>query len=234
VPLFVLSPFLTFPDSLRHPCTTMPWTIWPALVVLWGVCWMFYGPIYCSWDWSQGRHDSEDLFNPIEGEEAIWPGNEMHSRFAGDFYELGSLSYNTLERNMPTLGDLDDENWPQEVLAETTEGLYPSTLGSSAPMSTVNGPRDKIRSQASATTLPNTDSAATNLTLARIETALLSSNDFSVASISGDGPSPHETSPTITKANHSDRASSSKHTQTEKHLCPYPDCTRCRQLFVVC
>ncbi|KAF2104949.1 hypothetical protein NA57DRAFT_51739 [Rhizodiscina lignyota] len=22
----------------------MPWTIWPALVVLWGVCWMFYNP----------------------------------------------------------------------------------------------------------------------------------------------------------------------------------------------
>jgi hypothetical protein len=28
----------------RRPlCTTMPWNIWPALVVLWGVCWMFYG-----------------------------------------------------------------------------------------------------------------------------------------------------------------------------------------------
>jgi hypothetical protein len=27
----------------RPPCTTMPWNIWPALVVLWGVCWMFYG-----------------------------------------------------------------------------------------------------------------------------------------------------------------------------------------------
>lgn len=26
----------------RPPCTTMPWSIWPALVVLWGVCWMFY------------------------------------------------------------------------------------------------------------------------------------------------------------------------------------------------
>jgi hypothetical protein len=25
-------------------CTTMPWTIWTALMVLWGVCWMFPGP----------------------------------------------------------------------------------------------------------------------------------------------------------------------------------------------
>lgn len=31
-----------FPNCFRHPCTTMPWTIWPALAVLWGVCWMFY------------------------------------------------------------------------------------------------------------------------------------------------------------------------------------------------
>lgn len=30
-----------FPSGQRYLCTTMPWTIWPALVVLWGVCWMF-------------------------------------------------------------------------------------------------------------------------------------------------------------------------------------------------
>ncbi|KAK3315964.1 hypothetical protein B0H66DRAFT_592224 [Apodospora peruviana] len=33
--------FDEFPSGIRHLCTTMPWTIWPALVVLWGVCWMF-------------------------------------------------------------------------------------------------------------------------------------------------------------------------------------------------
>ena len=33
-----------FPLGIRYPCTTMPWTIWPALAVLWGVCWMFYAP----------------------------------------------------------------------------------------------------------------------------------------------------------------------------------------------
>lgn len=31
-----------FPPRHRPPCRTMPWTILPALVVLWGVCWMFY------------------------------------------------------------------------------------------------------------------------------------------------------------------------------------------------
>ncbi len=37
----VSSVFSEFPNSIRPPCTTMPWIIWPALVVLWGVCWMF-------------------------------------------------------------------------------------------------------------------------------------------------------------------------------------------------
>jgi hypothetical protein len=31
-----------FPNKHRPPCTTMPWNIRLALVVLWGVCWMFY------------------------------------------------------------------------------------------------------------------------------------------------------------------------------------------------
>lgn len=32
----------------RPPCTTMPWTIPPALAVLWGVCWMFWPPLHHS------------------------------------------------------------------------------------------------------------------------------------------------------------------------------------------
>jgi hypothetical protein len=32
-----------FPNNFRLICTTMPWTIAPALLVLWGVCWMFFG-----------------------------------------------------------------------------------------------------------------------------------------------------------------------------------------------
>jgi hypothetical protein len=47
--ILILDTFFTgfseFPNSMRPPCTTMPWTIWPALLVLWGVCWMFYTPL---------------------------------------------------------------------------------------------------------------------------------------------------------------------------------------------
>lgn len=36
--------FFEFPDA-RHPLsTTWPWSIKPSLAVIWGVCWMFYGP----------------------------------------------------------------------------------------------------------------------------------------------------------------------------------------------
>ena len=36
--------FTEWPNSRRPLSTTWPWNIKPSLVVLWGVCWMFYGP----------------------------------------------------------------------------------------------------------------------------------------------------------------------------------------------
>ena len=39
-----LCDYSEFPRGWRPPCTTMPWNIRPALLVLWGVCWMFYPP----------------------------------------------------------------------------------------------------------------------------------------------------------------------------------------------
>ncbi|OJD29379.1 c2h2 transcription factor [Diplodia corticola] len=36
--------FSVFPGSVRPVSTTWPWTIKPALAVLWGVCWQFYEP----------------------------------------------------------------------------------------------------------------------------------------------------------------------------------------------
>jgi hypothetical protein len=40
--LFSFCNFSLLPNRHRPPCSTMPWDILPALVVLWGVCWMFY------------------------------------------------------------------------------------------------------------------------------------------------------------------------------------------------
>lgn len=41
--LLLLCKSSKFPDGDEPACTTMPWNILPALIVLWGVCWMFYG-----------------------------------------------------------------------------------------------------------------------------------------------------------------------------------------------
>lgn len=51
--------FFEYPDA-RHPLsTTWPWAIKLSLAVLWGVCWMFFGPLY--WD-------NEDYLTDREGE----------------------------------------------------------------------------------------------------------------------------------------------------------------------
>lgn len=46
----------------RPKCTTMPWEIWPSLVILWGVCWMFYPPpIYQDGNQHQPPLEDEQL-----------------------------------------------------------------------------------------------------------------------------------------------------------------------------
>ena len=48
-----------FMNRRRPKCTTMPWEIWPSLVVLWGVCWMFYPPALCQ-NWNRRQPPLED------------------------------------------------------------------------------------------------------------------------------------------------------------------------------
>ena len=69
-----------FPNKLRPPCTTMPWNIRPALVVLWGVCWMFYSsPTTLQLDEFNANRESE-LSNINSGNSFY--GNSLHNHFA--------------------------------------------------------------------------------------------------------------------------------------------------------
>ena len=61
----LLRPLVNYSKALRPPCLSMPWTIWPALVVLWGVCWMFHPQpnssifsedVLATWDLNLGEH----------------------------------------------------------------------------------------------------------------------------------------------------------------------------------
>jgi hypothetical protein len=71
--ILIFSFFSEFPNSFRHPCTTMPWTIWPALVVLWGVCWMFYGPGDASLTERTDLFGNEYAFEPSSGKRVSLP-----------------------------------------------------------------------------------------------------------------------------------------------------------------
>jgi hypothetical protein len=51
--LLLFCKFAEFPNRRRPKCTTMPWDIWPSLVVLWGVCWMFHSA-------SSHQHETPD------------------------------------------------------------------------------------------------------------------------------------------------------------------------------
>lgn len=59
--------FSVFPNKRRPPCTTMPWTIRPALVVLWGVCWMFHNPSIPVNSQLQSNLEVEHVLSPYLG-----------------------------------------------------------------------------------------------------------------------------------------------------------------------
>ena|SRR5579871_2436517 len=74
--------FSEFPNRLRPPCTTMPWTIWPVLVVLWGVCWMFYEEFSRNWEEQNELSTAGDTTKlledisytyPFQGDYALFP-----------------------------------------------------------------------------------------------------------------------------------------------------------------
>lgn len=65
-PLLLCFALSEFPNRRRPPCTTMPWTIWPALVVLWGVCWMFYEGSDWDWTYQEGSPAGSNTAYPHE------------------------------------------------------------------------------------------------------------------------------------------------------------------------
>jgi hypothetical protein len=60
--LLIFCKYAEFPNRRRPKCTTMPWNIWPSLVVLWGVCWMFYTPSSHQDDISNQPYSNDEYF----------------------------------------------------------------------------------------------------------------------------------------------------------------------------
>ncbi|SCV34351.1 uncharacterized protein FFB14_04832 [Fusarium fujikuroi] len=101
----VAEPIFEFPNNVRHTCTTMPWTIFPSLLVLWGVCWMF---IVGS---SQPEHEWVNAADPVISPLAAYD-------FYADFYGIGIE-----EGPQGSVADSSD-NRPY-VNQDTLEELFP-------------------------------------------------------------------------------------------------------------
>jgi hypothetical protein len=100
--LQIFCKFAEFPNRCRPKCTTMPWSIWPSLMVLWGICWMFYAPppTSSSNDISYNfRNDDSlplfdlgetfsDIFEQANSDVIDLPFDFAQSTFPGDYFPL--------------------------------------------------------------------------------------------------------------------------------------------------
>lgn len=66
--------FAEWPNGQRPLSTTWPWNVKPSLLVLWGVCWMFYGP-------TGHRHNDQDNIDATRNQRGTAQGTEL----SGDF-----------------------------------------------------------------------------------------------------------------------------------------------------
>ncbi|KAF5535705.1 hypothetical protein FPHYL_13138 [Fusarium phyllophilum] len=102
----IVKPVFEFPNNIRHTCTTMPWTILPALLVLWGVCWMFIiGSSQPEHEW---RNAVDPMISPVPATydfyadfHGIGIEEGLQGSVADDFDNRGYLSQDTLEELWP-------------------------------------------------------------------------------------------------------------------------------------
>ena len=60
--------FNEWPDGRRPLSTTWPWNIRPSLVILWGVCWMFYNNFVAESEGFFDTHNMEEYVHTQPGE----------------------------------------------------------------------------------------------------------------------------------------------------------------------
>jgi hypothetical protein len=93
-----------FPQCRRPPCTTMPWSIWPSLMVLWGVCWMFpasHTPQGTLWGHPEFVLDpllgldayTDAAYNPERGQLNLERGSPLDGLFGLDLRKCLQLLY---------------------------------------------------------------------------------------------------------------------------------------------
>ncbi|KAF5548905.1 hypothetical protein FMEXI_4576 [Fusarium mexicanum] len=117
----LVEPIFEFSNNIRHTCTTMPWTIFPALLVLWGVCWMF---IIGS---SQPDHEWHNAVDPM-----ISPVPAAYDFYA-DFHGIGIEEglQDLVANNFDNRGHLE-ERWVGDVQL-MNDLIHPFTFAQNTP-----------------------------------------------------------------------------------------------------
>jgi hypothetical protein len=73
----------------------MPWTIWPALVVLWGVCWMFFDELSCNFGDQREHPTTGSTTGPFEDVDYIDPSQGNYPLYL--FYSKGTKCFSSLQ-----------------------------------------------------------------------------------------------------------------------------------------
>ncbi|KAK4164313.1 hypothetical protein QBC43DRAFT_317935 [Cladorrhinum sp. PSN259] len=148
-----------FPCNRRHFCTTMPWTIWPALVVLWGVCWMFIvgfseqdfiDPSLLPMPEQDGGYEPLFSTQPVYGSQPLSP-----AAYFSDVTMLEYAHYGFDPENhilAPTASQFSD-NTLQVPSAGSTRALEMQNYFH-GPTTTPSQPRDTATAAATTTILP--------------------------------------------------------------------------------
>ncbi|KAF5243241.1 hypothetical protein FANTH_8250 [Fusarium anthophilum] len=122
----LVEPIVEFPNNIRHTCTTMPWTILPALLVLLGVCWMF---IIGS---SQPEHEWGNVADPIIS--LVPAAHDFCTDFPGIGIEeglQGSVAHDFDNRGHFSQ-DILEELWPRDVQL-MNDLMHPFTFSQNTP-----------------------------------------------------------------------------------------------------
>ncbi|KAK5051492.1 hypothetical protein LTR84_003144 [Exophiala bonariae] len=199
----------------------MPWTIWPALVVLWGVCWMFYDGFNSEWTFSNAisadyvtaiLSDGHD-FVVSSQDNSFQPGSSNFAPWAwmGDDLDMRAILDHAQRQNF----DASDSSI--DVTVPTTQIFLPvsSVVAKNALILPIMGREvDPLAIEAPVRSPFEDKIKLTEFgSRATAETAVLSRPDASNAA----GLSLEEEN--IPPRN-------SKHGQIEKYYCPYEDCKR--------
>ncbi|KAF2012006.1 hypothetical protein BU24DRAFT_465580 [Aaosphaeria arxii CBS 175.79] len=201
----------------------MPWTIWPALIILWGVCWMFYEPLNPQWE--------IDLLE-IE---------DSSGQLLSLDCNLPDFDWDAPEWSLSHPDFIDPEQQLQQLMPGLSSSLTIPESGDSLQISSTVKPQDTICPRVSTDEAPGTFNVATSVATSSATREIGEEQQLEAveptAFAAPDIPSPFHEKPRDgpqsvgTDARHTKGFQNSRHGHIQKYYCPYPNCGRSKEGF---